>query len=49
MSLVNTIISYSNIETPAKQYLERLGYALEKNYSKNILLQKEVVEARKLL
>jgi hypothetical protein len=48
-SLVNTIIRSSTLETPIKQYIERLGSALERTTSENALLQKENTEYRELL
>jgi hypothetical protein len=48
-SLVNTIVRSSTLETPVKQYIERLGAALERTSAEIALLQKEVNEARELL
>ena len=48
-SLVNTIVRRSNIETPAKRYLERSGAAFEKTHSENVLLREENLRLRTLL
>ena len=48
-SLVNTIVRSSNIKTPIKRYIERLGEAFERIASENALLRKELYEARELL
>ena len=47
--LVNTIVRSSTLETPIKQYIEQLGAAFERTTSENVLLQKEIAEARELL
>ena len=48
-SVVNTIVRSSTLETPVKRYIERSGAAFERTSSENILLRKEIVEARELL
>jgi hypothetical protein len=48
-SLVNRIVRSSNIETPVKRYIERLGVAFERTTSENTLLRKELTKARELL
>jgi hypothetical protein len=47
-SLVNTIFRSPNLETPVKRYTERLGVAFERTTSANVLLRKEITEAREL-
>jgi hypothetical protein len=49
ISLVNSIVCSSTLETPVKQYIERSGSALERTTSENTLLRKELTEARELL
>jgi hypothetical protein len=43
------IVCSSTLETPIKQYIERLESALKRTTSKNTLLRKELTEARELL
>jgi hypothetical protein len=49
MSLVNTIVRSSTLETPVKRYIERSGAAPERTSAEIALLRKEVNEARELL
>jgi hypothetical protein len=49
MSLVNSIVRSSTLETPIKRYIERSGAALERTTSENTLLRKENTEFRELL
>jgi hypothetical protein len=49
MSLVNSIIHSSTLETPIKQYIKRVGVAFERTTSKVTLLRKELTKARELL
>jgi hypothetical protein len=49
MSLVNSIIRSSTLETPIKRYIKRLGVAFERTTLENTLLRKELTEARELL
>jgi hypothetical protein len=48
-SLVNRIVRSSNIETPVKRYIKRLGVAFERTTSENTLLRKELTKAKELL
>jgi hypothetical protein len=48
-SLVNSIVCSSTLETPVKQYIERLGAAFERTTLENTLLRKENAEFRELL
>jgi hypothetical protein len=48
-SLINRIVRSSNIETPVKRYIERLGAAFKRTILENTLLWKELTEARELL
>jgi hypothetical protein len=49
ISLVNTIVRSSTLETPVKRYIERPGAALKRTSAEIALLRKEVNEARELL
>jgi hypothetical protein len=49
ISLVNSIVRSSTLETPVKRYIERSGAAFERTTSENTLLRKELTEARELL
>jgi hypothetical protein len=49
MSLVNSIIRSSTLETPIKRYIERLGAAFERTTSENTLLRKEITKYKELL
>jgi hypothetical protein len=49
MSLVNSIVRSSTLETPVKRYIERAGVAFERTTSEVALLRKELTEARELL
>jgi hypothetical protein len=49
MSLVNSIVRSSTLETPVKRFIEWSGAAFERTTSENALLRKELTEARELL
>jgi hypothetical protein len=49
ISLVNTIVRSSTLETPVKRYIERSGAALKRTSAEIALLRKKVNEARELL
>jgi hypothetical protein len=49
MSLVNTIVRSSTLETLVKRYIERSESALERATSKNAPSRKDIAEARGLL
>jgi hypothetical protein len=49
LSLINSIVRSSTLETPVKRYIERSGSALERTTSEVALLRKELTEARELL
>jgi hypothetical protein len=49
ISLVNSIVRSSTLETPVKRYIERLGVALERTTSENALLRKENAKFKELL
>ena len=49
MTLINSIVRSSTLETPVKRYIERSGEALERTTSENALLRKENTEFRELL
>jgi hypothetical protein len=49
MSLVNSIVCSSILETPIKQYIKRSGVALERTTLENALLRKENAEFKELL
>jgi hypothetical protein len=49
MSLVNSIIRSSTLETPIKRYIERWGAAFERTTSENTLLRKEITKYKELL
>jgi hypothetical protein len=48
ISLVNTIVRSSTLETPVKRYIERSGVAFERTVSEVALLRKENAEYREL-
>jgi hypothetical protein len=48
ISLVNTIVRSSTLETPVKRYIERSGAAFERTVSEVALLRKENAEYREL-
>jgi hypothetical protein len=48
MSLVNTIVCSSTLETQVKRYIERSGAAFERTTSENALLRKENAKYREL-
>jgi hypothetical protein len=49
ISLVNSIVRSSMLETPIKRYIERSGVALERTTSENALLRKENAKFKELL
>ena len=48
-SLVDSVVRSPTLETPVKQYIERLGAAFERTSSENALLRKENADFRELL
>jgi hypothetical protein len=49
ISLVNSIVRSSTLETPIKRYIERSGAAFERTTLENALLRKEITKYKDLL